>query len=148
FGRLDEAISVYRKVLSQDPLDTYTLWNLAWALYLADRMEEAVATCRELLDLNPNYASGQAVLGLTLLFMDRHSEALAAAEKEADEEWRLTALPAIYWGAGRRAESDAALSDFIKKYAAGSAYQIASLYAHRGEAEAAFEWLDRAYRQR
>src|SRR5207244_6384840 len=42
FGRLDEAISVYRKVLSQDPLDTYTLWNLAWALYLADRMEEAV----------------------------------------------------------------------------------------------------------
>jgi hypothetical protein len=29
-----------------------------------------------------------------------------------------------------------------------TAYQIATIYAYRGETDKAFEWLDRAYRQR
>jgi serine/threonine-protein kinase len=33
------------------------------------------------------------------------------------------------------------------KYAAGSAFQIATIYAWRGEKDHAFEWLDRAYDQ-
>ena len=37
---------------------------------------------------------------------------------------------------------------YIEKYAGIGAYQVAEAYAYRGEKEKAFDWLDRAYRQR
>jgi hypothetical protein len=55
-------------------------------------------------------------------------------------------LPMAYWALGRRAESDAALDQYKKKYSGRSAYEIAEGHAFRNEADAAFEWLDRAYR--
>jgi hypothetical protein len=36
----------------------------------------------------------------------------------------------------------------IAKYHADAAFQIAEVYAFRGEADRAFEWLERAYTQR
>jgi uncharacterized protein YecT (DUF1311 family) len=41
----------------------------------------------------------------------------------------------------------AALKELIAKNAADSAYQIADVYAWRGETDRAFEWLQRAYQQ-
>ena len=49
---------------------------------------------------------------------------------------------------GQKEASDAALKEFIEKYAGIAAYQVAEAYAYRGEKEKAFDWLDRAYRQR
>lgn len=48
---------------------------------------------------------------------------------------------------GRSEDSDAALARLISN-SQGCAYQIAQAYAYRGEADRAFEWLDRAHRQR
>ncbi len=45
-------------------------------------------------------------------------------------------------------ESDAALARLIENSADGAAYQIAEVYAYRGEKDRAFEWLERARRQR
>jgi hypothetical protein len=44
--------------------------------------------------------------------------------------------------------ADATLADLKREYAEDSAYQIAEVHAWRGEADAAFEWLERAYGQR
>jgi hypothetical protein len=43
---------------------------------------------------------------------------------------------------------EAALAEYVAKYHAEWAYQIAELYAFRGEIDRAFEWLERAYAQR
>ncbi len=48
---------------------------------------------------------------------------------------------------GRAEESRRALDELIAKGAEGGAYQIAEVFAWRGEREKAFEWLERAYRQ-
>jgi hypothetical protein len=45
-------------------------------------------------------------------------------------------------------DSDAALSRLIATHAGDSPYQIAEIYAYRGEADQAFAWLDRSYAQR
>jgi serine/threonine-protein kinase len=37
---------------------------------------------------------------------------------------------------------------FIEGYQDVAAYQIAEVYAYRGEVDLAFEWLERAYAQR
>ena len=53
----------------------------------------------------------------------------------------------VYHFLGRKAESDGALAEFIEKYQSGGAYNIAQVYAFRGEADPAFHWLERAYAQ-
>ena len=68
--------------------------------------------------------------------------------REPEEAFRLWALAIIHHAAGRRAESDAALQELIAKYQTDAAYQVAEVYAARGEADLAFEWLERAYAQR
>ena len=49
-----------------------------------------------------------------------------------------------YHALGRKAESDAALAELIQKYEQTIAYNIAYVLAYRGEADRAFEWLDKA----
>jgi hypothetical protein len=52
------------------------------------------------------------------------------------------------WGQKRVPESDAALAELIAKTAETAAYQIAEAYAYRNDKDKAFEWLERARRQR
>lgn len=62
--------------------------------------------------------------------------------------WRLHGLALAYHALGRKKEADAALAEFIAKHQAEGAFQIAEIYAFRGETDRAFEWLERAYAQR
>ena len=69
-------------------------------------------------------------------------------EQETSPLWRLQGLALAYHALGRKKEADAALAEFIAKYQADAAFQVAEIYAFRGEADRAFEWLERAYAQR
>ena len=51
-------------------------------------------------------------------------------------------------GQKRIPESDAALAELIEKFGETAAYQIAEVYAYRNDKDHAFEWLERARRQR
>ena len=51
-----------------------------------------------------------------------------------------------YHALGRKAESDLALAELIRNYEKTRAYSIAYALAYRGEADRAFEWLDKAVR--
>jgi hypothetical protein len=46
------------------------------------------------------------------------------------------------------AESDSALAELIANDSETAAYQIAEVYAYRNDKDRAFEWLERARRQR
>jgi len=61
---------------------------------------------------------------------------------------RLQGQALAYHALGRRKESDLALAELVAKYHAEWAFQIVEVYAARGEADRAFEWLERAYAQR
>jgi hypothetical protein len=49
---------------------------------------------------------------------------------------------------GRKVDSDEALARFSKQYATDRASRIAQIHAYRGDANAAFVWLGRAYDQK
>jgi serine/threonine protein kinase len=147
-GHLDEAITYRRRLLVLDPLDTNAFFELSAMLYFAGRYEESLAVAYQLQQLDPKFAGNYEGIGLGLLLMGRFPEALEATEKEADESWRLSALPLVHWAMGRNVESDAEVRQLEQKYSDGKAYQIAEVHAYRGEVDVAFDWLERANRQR
>ena len=57
----------------------------------------------------------------------------------------LVNLPLIYYTKGKQVESESLLQEFIKKHADDGAFQVAEIYAWRGEKDKAFEWLEKAY---
>jgi TolB-like protein/Flp pilus assembly protein TadD/predicted Ser/Thr protein kinase len=147
FGRFDRRIEYEKKLVRIDPLDSEALNALNEDLFLAGRYEEAIEVARQAIRLDPTFAGAHAGLAWPLLFLRSNDEALNAALQETDDNWRLSTLPAVYWALGRRAESDKALQELGARFSDVSAYNVGEMYAYRGEADMAFQWLERAYRQ-
>jgi TolB-like protein/Tfp pilus assembly protein PilF len=147
-GRWNEAIDLANKAIERDPLRPNSYNNLSLALLAVNRDTEAEAASRKALELDPDGAYRHYGIGRALLLQGKTDAALREMQQETDESWRLCGLPLVFHALGRRDESDAALAALKDKYAGDSAYQIAEAHAFRGEADLAFEWLERAYAQR
>ena len=72
-GRLEEAIGFCRRASEQDPLSAAAYFNLGVLLHAADRLTEAEAAYRKVLELTPQRTSAHAYLALTLLAGGRGS---------------------------------------------------------------------------
>jgi tetratricopeptide (TPR) repeat protein len=147
-GRWDDAIDLTTKAIERDPLQPSSYSRLGDAFLAIERDTEAEAAYRKALELDPGGTLRHLSLGEALLLQGKADAALREMEQETDEIYRLFGLPLAYHALGRRDESDAALSTFKRKHAGEMAYQIAEVHAFRGEADLAFEWLERAYAQR
>jgi len=147
-GNWSEAIDLASKAVERDPLRPASYNNLAATLLAVNRDTEAEAAVRRALELDPGGASWHYGIGRALLLQGKTDAALQETQQETEEVWRLSGLPLVLHALGRRGESDAALAALKEKYADVAAFQIAEVHAFRGEADLAFEWLERAYAQR
>lgn len=143
-GRLNEAIALDEAVVRRDPVNTAWLFNLASAQNWAGRYDQAIESLRAVQTLNPGFAGSHLVFGESLLGKGDAPGALLEIQKEATEPFKMMGLPMAYHALGRKADSDAALDALIAKYGKDAPYDIAYIYAFRGEADRAFEWLDKA----
>ena len=143
-GRLDQAISIGEYLVARDPVNADTHADLAHAYRYAGRLDDAIAVSRTVLSLRPGYLWKHRTLGEMLLQKGDPEAALAEMQQESGEPPRLAGLSMVYHALGRRAESDAALAEIIKKYEKASANSIAMVFAFRGEPDHAFEWLNKA----
>jgi TolB-like protein/Tfp pilus assembly protein PilF len=147
-GRLDEALDLTHRAAMSDPLNVAIHYRLARYAYFLGRLDEAVASFKKVLELNPEYPAAHEDLALVYLAQSRPDAALAELELEKGDLWRGYGFALVYHAVGRHKEADAALSKFVKEYQHTAAFQIAEVYADRGDVDRAFEWLARAYAQR
>ena len=147
-GRVPDAIRIYRRITERNPLQAGAFSSLGHALVRAGNLSAADSAYRKAYDLRPDMAALHRSWARVPLLRGDPQAALAVAMREHDEGWRVSILPIVYHALGRRADSDKVLRDLEQRFAMGSAYQIAEVYAYRGEADMAFKWLDRAYAQR
>ncbi len=147
-GRWDEAVRVARRAVELDPLRPGThqvLGNVYWSV---GRLDEALAALHKALELNPEQPFAHSTLSRVYLGKSRLEEALAEAEREPHLLFRLQGLAFAYHALGRKQMAHQALAELIAKYQTDGAFQIAEVYAFRGQADRAFQWLERAYVQR
>src|SRR5204863_10056674 len=115
---------------------------------VARQYQEARAEYARDIELNavaPWYDAGH---GSVYLQEGKLEESASAAQADTADWARLTIFACVRWSQKRIPESDAALAQFIKDAAETAADQIADVYACRGDEDKAFEWLERARRQR
>ena len=140
-GRLDEAERQARHAVELDPLSAIAQGNLARVLFFAGKLDEADAAARKGAELQPASASSHRWQTVITAQRGDGETALREAQLEPDEGYRRFELALAQYVRGDRAAADAALADLIANGRDNLAYQIAEVYAVRGEKDKAFEWL-------
>jgi TolB-like protein len=146
-GRLPEAVTAVRRATELDPLNGRA-WSTLGSLYLATGepklMREAYNHSQE---VNPQQAFAGTGLGVGLLLEGKPEEALVAFQKATSEIFRLLGTAVAQHTLGHTQEEQQALDVLLTRYPHDAAYQIAGVYAWRGDRDHAFAWLDRACAQ-
>jgi TolB-like protein/Tfp pilus assembly protein PilF len=140
-GRLDEAERQARQAVELDPLSVTAQGTLARVLFNAGKLDNADAAARKAAELQPASASSHRWQVLIAAERGEGETALREAELEPDEGYRRFELAVAQYVVGDRQAADAALADLIANGRHNLAYQIAEVYAMRGERDKAFEWL-------
>ncbi|MDA2914099.1 tetratricopeptide repeat protein, partial [Acidobacteriia bacterium AH_259_A11_L15] len=151
-GRHEEAIAEIKRAQELDPLSVIISRNVAAILWHARRYDEAIEKAEKALQLDPDFAATHAILGSAYLEKEMYEQAIAELEKgKALGGNRPSAsLAYAYARAGKRTEALRELEGLLElakreyTYSAG----IAFVYGALGEKDRAFEWLERAYRER
>jgi TolB-like protein/Flp pilus assembly protein TadD len=143
-GRLQQALALNEAIVRRDPVNVMALNKLGVAQQCTKQFDAAIASFRSVLSLSPGSGGAHSWMCEAMLLKGDAPGGLAEIEQEKSESWRLIGLPMAYHALGRKSESDAALATLIAKFEKESPYNIAYVYAFRGEADKAFEWLDKA----
>jgi len=147
-GRFADAERQAREAVELDPLSTVTQNNLARVLFYAGKLDEADAAARKGAELQPAGAGSHRFQVLIAAQRGDGEAALREAQLEPDPGFRQFELAVAHYVRGDRAAADAALAELIANARTGFAYQIAQVYALRGEKDKAFEWLQTAFDDR
>jgi serine/threonine-protein kinase len=144
-GRLDESVAIMRKVLAMEPLNAQFHFNMGQFLLGSNRLDEAEAELHRAIDLQPEAAGFRLMLVQVYIKQGRFDEALAASADEPDAATRRSELAQVYAANGDTVKGQAQLDDMLRLDGESNAFYIAEVYTLRGDADKAFEWLERGY---
>jgi TolB-like protein len=141
-GKLSEAIAREEQALALDPLSEEICRRLAFFLVANQQLAQARPLYEKALVIAPNSIRARYNLGELELLENQPERALAIYRQLGDSGGQARAEYSL----GHVDVSQRILEEFIATK--GGPFQIASVYAWRGEKDKAFEWAERAYAQR
>jgi len=163
-GRQTDAMPYFEKAHKLDPLFGQSYRGEAYSCFMAHKYDEAIVQYRKALELEPDAIT---YFGLVLARAEGGDSATAITEAEKatkvdNSPLLLTSLASAYARAGRRTDANLVLRRLQKTWdRQGTApawhtahtpyvcpYEVAGVYAQLGENDRAFDWLDKAYRNR
>ena len=140
-GQFQEAEKLARQAIELDPLGYQARTSLARVLSAEGKLDEAEAAGRKGVELQPTAAGNHRWQVFVAIQRGNGAAALREAQLEPNEGYRRFELALAHYARGDRSAADAALAELIAKDRNFLAYQIAEVYAWRGEKDKAFEWL-------
>ena len=144
-NQIPEAEKLARQAIELDPLAYLARGNLARILLAEGKLDEADSEARKSAELQPAGAGNHRWQVVVAVLRGDGETALREAQLEPNEGYRRFELALAHYVRGDRAAADAALADIVANDRNLLAYQIAEVYAWRGETDKAFEWLQISY---
>ena len=140
-GQFEEATKLARQAIERDPLAYQARTSLARLLFVQGKLDEADASARKAAELQPTAAGSHRFQVLVAIQRGDGEAAVGEAELEPNERYRRFELALAHYARGDRPAADAAFAELIARDRNVMAYQVAEVYAWRGEKDKAFEWL-------
>jgi len=140
-GQFPEAEKLARQAIELDPLSYQARTSLARILFNEGKVAEAEAEAHKAAELQPTAAGNHRWQVFVAIQRGDGETAFREAQLEPNDGYQRFELALAHYTRGDRGASDAALAELIEKDRNFLAYQIAEVYAWRGENDKAFEWL-------
>jgi TolB-like protein/Tfp pilus assembly protein PilF len=152
-SRPEESFRETRLALELDPFSLPIRVEAAYNAYMADDWERALEEALRTLELEPEFAPAQSILGQIYAQLGRYEEAIAVIEKARilthDHPATLAGLAHVLAGGGRIEEARALAGRLteLSRQQHISPFWLALAYTGVGEKAAALDALEEAYEQ-
>ncbi len=154
-GRLDPALAEIRIAQILDPLAAVTYAVHALILYFSRDYAASRVEAGKALELQPDFPSAFLILGRGFMLEGKYPEAIEAmksAMSHSENHPRMVAGLAHAYAASGKTEDARRILDELRAIAEQkylpALIDVGLAYAALGEKETAFEWLEKAYRER
>ena len=153
-GRFDEAITEAKKAHELDPLDLVIYSDIGSGYRLSGRAAEAVEVNNKIIEMDPNFADirfenalAHSQMGNYEIALEEIKRGLALSENSTHIK---AGLGIVYGRAGKRANAQKVIDELIAE--SGQRYvsplDIALIYSVMGERDKAFDWIEKAFKER
>ena len=154
-GRVDDAVQAIQKAQQLDPTSLRIMADVGQAYNAARRPDQAIEQERQVLELDPNARVAYWIRGMAFEQKGEYARAIGdfeeALKRSPGNPNFLAALGHAYALSGKRSEARR-IAEALGQPPQGDeevpAFFVALVYAGLGDTDAAFEWLERAYRDR
>lgn len=146
-GRLSEAIELFEKAASLDPLSLPVLMALGNRYLRVGRIDDAFDAFDRVRGINPDYPDLSLVLGRAYMMRGDLENALLETEKKPDMFYYRHQKANLLYMMGKETEAQTLINELLETSADKVPGAMATVYAWRGEGDSAFEWLEIAYEQ-
>jgi serine/threonine-protein kinase len=140
-GQFEEAEKLARQAIEHDPLAYQARQSLARLLFVQGKLNDAEAAAQKAAELQPTAAGCRRWQVFVAIERGDGEAALREAELEPNDRYQRFELALAHYARRDRPAADESLSELIARDRNVMAYQIAEVYAWRGEKDKAFEWL-------
>ena len=154
-GRFDESFAEIRRAQQLDPPSPIINVIAAQGHFFARQYDQAIEQCRKTLELAPDFYIAHDYLGWSYRQKGMYDAAIAEFEKARrieDTPLQLCEIGITYAAAGDEERARKVVQDVIEgsKRTQGPrhCYRLARIHAAMRSPDAAFEWLERAFKER
>jgi eukaryotic-like serine/threonine-protein kinase len=155
YGQLNDAVREMKRAQELDPLSATNSTALGILLTFTGQFNDALAYCSRAAELEPtNYlvrCNLAVTYGLNGMFQQAIDQYRMAGEISPERKGdTLASIATVLTSAGRKPESDSMMPEILELATTGKAdpYNVALLFAARGDKEQGFEWLAKALANR
>ena len=153
-GRRDEALAESTRSLELDPLSPILVVHLGWHYLYTRQHDRALDQLAKALELEPSYALAHWYRGLAYEEKKMYPEALRELTKTKDLLPGNLAVQSdighLYAVSGNKSEAEKTIArlkqESTRTYV--NLYELALIYIGLGQNDQAFDWLEKAYRER
>jgi tetratricopeptide (TPR) repeat protein len=133
---------LFNAALAVDPLNPYTQQHLGQMLFAAGDFSGAQVALQKSIAINATFDGNHYFISRMLLARGDFKAALNEIQHEPSDA-KHAGLAMVYHGLRQKVDSDAELARLVSGSGETWPYSVATVYAFRGEANKAFDWLDK-----